>query len=98
MAQKTKWFNPSHTKDSKMVMDAALLNTLCYKYGSRIKKSNPRNEVESSYYGEVAKEKGAFGWPSTTGANNFTYNYLIYNCVSTNDLRKIYLKNAIEYY
>ena len=58
----------SHTKDSKMVFDAALLSII--RYGSRVKWSNPGKGVApfrtpqcSSYW------KGAFGSPSTKVAN-----------------------------
>ena len=60
-------FNPrsSHTKDSKMVLDASLLNTLHYKVGIKRK-------VEQSVERSRALEKEAFGSPSTKVAN-FTF-------------------------
>ena len=39
----------SHNKDSKMVLDAALLNTQYYTVWIKGKWSNPRNEVAPSF-------------------------------------------------
>ena len=49
--------------------------TLSYiRYGSRVKWNNPgKGVVPSLHLSVVATEKGAFGSPSTTVANFFTY-------------------------
>ena len=65
-------FNPrsSHTKDSKTVLDATLLNTQYYKVTIKVKWSNPGKGVAPSPdIGVVDIEKGAFRSPSTTVAN-----------------------------
>ena len=68
-------FNPrsTHTKDSKMVLDAALLSTQDFKVRIKSKVEQSVNGVApSSTPSVVAIEKGAFGSPSTKVAN-FTY-------------------------
>ena len=63
----------SHTKDSKMVLDATLLSFLHYMVRIKIKWSNPEKGVcPLLHLGVVAIEKGAFGSPSTK-VTNFTY-------------------------
>ena len=66
-------FNPrwSHTKDSKMVLNAALLNTQHYKVGikGKIEQSRERSSPPLLHLGVVAIEKGAIGSPSTKVAN-----------------------------
>ena len=69
-------FNPrlSHTKDSKIVLDSALLSTQHYKV--RINgKVEQSKEWSSAHHGVVAIEKGAFGLSSTTVANFTLYIY-----------------------
>ena len=55
-------------KDSKMVLDASLLNTLHYKVRikSKVEQSRERSGALPLHLGVVAIEKGAFGSPSTT--------------------------------
>ena len=70
-------FNPrlSHTKASKMLLDAALLNTQRYK-GKDQGQSRAIQRMElCSHLDVVAIEKKAFGSPSTKGVN-FTYFYI----------------------
>ncbi len=63
----------SHTKDSKMVLNASLLNTQHYKVRIKSKvEQSWKGVVPSPHLGVVAIEKGAFGLPSTMVAN-FTY-------------------------
>ena len=66
-------FNPwsSHTKDSKMVLDAILLNTLHYKVRikGKVEQSRERSSAFLLHLGVVAIEKEAFGSPSTMIAN-----------------------------
>ena len=74
MAQET--FNPrsSYTKDSKMVLDASLLNTQHYKVRIKIKMEQSRDRsCASLHLGVVAIEKGDLVSPLTTVAN-FTDN------------------------
>ena len=59
----------SHTKDSKMVLDASLFNTQHYKV--RIKGRGEilgKDQCPPLHLGVVAIEKGAFGLPSTKGS------------------------------
>ena len=85
IGQMSKWFGwprfspkSSHTKDSKMVLDDTLLMFSIIKKGSRVKWSNPGNEVTSSpHLFVVAIEKGAFGSPSTE-VTIFSFTIYIY--------------------
>ncbi len=62
-------------KTQKIVLDAALLNTQCYKVRIMGKVEQSREGVAPSLHlGVVAVEKGAFGSPSTMIAN-FTFFY-----------------------
>ena len=63
----------------KMVLDVALLNTQHYKVwiNGKVEQSRGRSSALSLHLGVVAKEKGAFGSPSTKVAN-FTY---LYTCI-----------------
>ena len=64
----------SYKRLKKMVLDATLLNTQHYKIRIKVKLSNPGNGVAPSpTLGVVAIEKGAFGSPTTTVANNNLY-------------------------
>ena len=69
-------FNPrsNHTKDSKIVLNAALLNTQLYKVRIKGKVEQSREWSMVLPYGEVAIEKGAFGSSVTTVANFTNYN------------------------
>ena len=72
-------------KTLKMVLDTSLLNTEQYKVGIKVKWSNLGKVVApyGVHISVVAIEKGAFGSPSTKGAN-FTYLYIyiyIYMCL-----------------
>ena len=64
----------SRAKDSKMVLDAALLNIQRYKVRikGKVEQSRERSSTLPLHLGAVAIEKGAFGSPSTIVAN-FTY-------------------------
>ena len=61
----------SHTKDSKMVLDASLLNTQHDKVRikGKVKQSSEWSSVPSLHLSVLAIEKGAFGSPSTEVAN-----------------------------
>ena len=68
-------FNPSssHTKTQKMVLDSTLLNTQHYKVQIKGKGINTGKKYHPPLHlGVVAKEKGAFGSPSTE-VIKFTY-------------------------
>ena len=74
-------FNPwsSHTKDSKMVPNATLLNIQHYKVWIKSKVEQSRewsSPPPHTHRGVVAIEKGAFGSPSTKVANFTLYIYI----------------------
>ena len=74
----------SHTKDSKMVLDASLLNTHNYKIGIKNKWSNSGKGVAPSPT-VVAIEKEDFRLPSTTVSQSTYYIYIYI------DIDKIYI-------
>ena len=63
---------PGWVKGSKMVLDATLLSTQHYKWGSRVKWSNPGNGIVPFFHlGVLTIEMGAFRSPLTK-VTNFT--------------------------
>ena len=72
-------FNPrsSHTKDSKMALDAALLNTQHYKVriNGKVEQSREWSSAPPLYHGVVAIEKGASESPSMKVVNFIAPSY-----------------------
>ena len=67
-----------------MVLDTSLLNTQHYKVGIKGKVEQSRERSSAPlHYGVEGLEKGAFGSPSTTVANN---NFVMINAVVSNNI------------
>ena len=60
----------SHTKDSRLVLDIALLNTQHYKVRTKVKVDQSRERCSTLHYAVVAVQKGALKSSSITVTNS----------------------------